>query len=199
MNEAALREGTATLLARFETEPAHTLHVARLALELFDQLGTWHGHSLDERLILEAAATLHDTGWSQTQPDGSGHHKASAKLIREHPWVGLAAREIELIALVARYHRRALPSADHEPYSAQSETDRRRVRRLAALLRVADGLDRQHLQDVDGVEATVSDEGIEIVALARRNVNPAIVAAFKKADLLELEAGRAVHVLQRLR
>lgn len=64
MNETALRNGMAELLGRFETEPTHTLHVTRLALVLFDSLQAWHGFGSIERLLLEAAVTLHDIGWS---------------------------------------------------------------------------------------------------------------------------------------
>lgn len=192
MNEAALRRGTEALLARHETEPTHTLHVAKLALDLFDQLIDWHGYCPDERLLLEAAASLHDIGWSQTQPDGAGHHKASAKLIREHAWPGLTGREVELIALIARYHRKALPSDGHAPYVGLNEPDRRRVRRLAALLRVADGLDRRHIRGVDGVRAEIGADEISIMVQARLSPSAAIAGAERKADLLRLESGRRV-------
>ncbi len=192
MNEAALRLGTATVLARYETEPTHTLHVAKLALDLFDQLIAWHGYGPDERLLLEAAAALHDIGWSQTQPDGAGHHKASARLIREHAWPGLTGREVELIAQIARYHRKALPSEEHEPFAGLNVPDRLRVRRLAGLLRVADGLDRRHVQEVDGVRADVGADGIEIVVKARRDGSAAIAGAERKAGLLRQESGQRV-------
>jgi exopolyphosphatase/guanosine-5'-triphosphate,3'-diphosphate pyrophosphatase len=192
MNEAALRAGMAELLGRFETEPTHTLHVAHLALALFADLQSWHALGTDERLVLEAAATLHDIGWSQTQPDGAGHHKASARLIREHLWPGVPRRWVELIAQVARYHRKSLPRAEHEPYVALDEADRRRVRRLAAILRIADGLDRRHLQTVTSVNLSRQGAIWQCIVAGRDGLEAEIAGARRKADLLEAESGNAV-------
>lgn len=189
MNEAALRQGMAELLGRFETEPAHTLHVACLAVGLFDDLQTWHGFGARERLLLEPAATLHDIGWSQTQPDGTGHHKASARMIREYPWPGLTRHSVELVAQIARYHRKSLPKPEHEPYAALDEADRRRVRRLAAILRIADGLDRRHIQAVNRVALSFRESGWHGTVSGHGTLEAEIEAAGRKADLLELESG----------
>lgn len=196
MNEAALRQGMTELLGRFETEPTHTLHVACLALSLFDDLHSWHGFGPSERLILEASATLHDIGWSQTQPDGAGHHKASARMIREYPWPGLTRHSVELIAQIARYHRKSLPARDHEPYAALDDWDRRRVSRLAAILRIADGLDRRHIQAVNQVALSRREAGWRGAVSGHGALEAEIEAAGRKADLLELEAGFSITFVQ---
>src|SRR6185295_260477 len=152
MNVDAAREEVLALMQALEEEPHHVQHVARLALSLFDELEDLHGLDDHNRLILEAAAMLHDIGWSAA-PDGHGHHRQSARLIREHGWTIFNAESVTLIAQVARYHRKSVPELEHEEFAALSPAERVRVQQLAALLRIADGLDRGHHQHV--LEVTV--------------------------------------------
>jgi len=112
-----LIEEALDLRARYDEEPSHSDQVALLALKLYDGLQPWHGMESRSRELLHAAALLHDIGWSQT-PDGKGHHKWSAKLVRGHEWRNLSPAEIELVAQVARYHRKAIPQADHHEFRA---------------------------------------------------------------------------------
>lgn len=188
MNRAALRNGTEVLFARHETEPSHPLHVGKLALDIFDALTAWHGLGEDERNLLECAAWLHDIGWSVTAPDGAGHHKASARLIREFPWAGMETTPVLELAAIARYHRKALPSAGHRTYAALDESGRQRVRRLGGILRVADGLDRRHLQVVNGVTVVRSPSSWMFQLQSHTDVAAEIAAAKSKADLLTSEA-----------
>src|SRR4051812_21657341 len=109
MIESEVRQEFLGFMNELETEPEHVLHVAKLALLLFDQLRELHGLAGQDRLILEAAACLHDIGWSIT-PGGEEHHKASARLIRERAWKSLDRPTVDLVALIARYHRRSLPA-----------------------------------------------------------------------------------------
>ena len=187
MDAPALRNEIGALLQRHETEPEHVLHVARLALELFDGLAPWHQLGDTDRRLLETAACLHDLGWSVTQPDGRGHHKESARLIREFPWASLAPAEVELVALVARYHRKSLPTADHADYAALAPDDQRRVRVLAACLRIADALDRRHIQRVDHLQVFFTEPAVEIAVLSTHEVGAELAMAEKKADLLRQE------------
>ena len=197
MNLLVLRHEIGALLQRYETEPEHVLQVARLALELYDGLLAWHQYGPTERLLLDTAACLHDLGWSVTEPDGKGHHKESARLIREFPWTALAGDEIELVALVARYHRKALPSPEHDSYARQTAHNQRRVGRLAAILRVADALDRRHLQRVDRAEIRLTESALEIVVLSTHEVGSELAAAEAKADLLRSEFGGLVRFTTR--
>lgn len=182
-------------MARFESEPVHVLHVLGLALEMFDGLADVAGLEAVDREVLAAAASLHDIGWSVTAPEGKGHHKESARLIREHVWEGIPAERVELVAQVARYHRKAVPSeADHEEFARLSADRRRRIRWLAGILRVADGLDRRHVQVVAGLSVFVGSGRlcIEVMAgrgLASRDVREEIEGAVKKADLLACASG----------
>ncbi len=189
MNLPALRRGTDVLFARHETEPSHPIHVAQLATELFDALGEWHGFGELERGLLSCAAKLHDIGWAVTSPSGSGHHKASARLICEHNWEGVDAVAVFELAAIARYHRKALPSADHRIYGALNEDARTRVRRLGGIVRVADGLDRRHLQAVRRVFVHREPARWIVTAAADQEVSAELAAAKSKSDLLAAEAG----------
>lgn len=185
MNAEVVRQGIVELMARYETEPVHVLHVRDLCLELFDGLSSWHGLSPDDRLVLEAAASLHDIGWSACASDGKGHHKESARLIREHRWTGVTPDDVELIAQVARYHRKSTPSPEHKEFAALSADNKRRVCQLAACLRVGDALDRRHCQCVKRVVVRLNSELLEILAEASCQIEDELEAAEKKGDLLE--------------
>ena len=179
-----LSDETETLFARHEIEPEHPRKVARLALALFEGLSPLHGYGTSERRLLECAALLHDIGWSVSGPDGRGHHKASALLIREFPWKTLSSTEVLCVAAVARYHRKALPKADHEDLKNLSPADHSRVEWLAACLRTADGLDRRHLQQVTGVSVQISRQQTELWVDAPGRIDEELAAADQKSDLL---------------
>ncbi len=177
-HERDVRAGAVAFGRRFMFDEVHGVHVARLAEQIFDGLMELHGLSPRDREILLAAAVLHDIG---QQIGYQKHHKHSYYLISDAELPGLSRDEVELVANVARYHRRASPSTDHDHYAALKKKDRKRVKRLAALLRLADALDREHLQkvrfvgvrrvDEDEVALHVEGEGdltIELWALGRK-------------------------------
>jgi len=158
---------------------------------LFDQLQPLHKLGDNERDILEVAALLHDIGWTVA---GKKHHKHSYRLIRENEakLVGFTTAEVELIANVARYHRKSPPSPHHEAFAALSANEQRVVQRLAALLRIADGFDRPHLQQIQRLVCQVMDRqvliGIEVIANARAQID----GAARKRDLFETVFDRSV-------
>ena len=127
----------------------HSQHVARLALSLFDQTRGIHGLTDREREWLEFAALLHDVG---VHISYQGHHKHSYYLIQNGDLRGFEPDEIDIIALVARYHRRAAPLKRHDGFGGLRRKRRRVVRTLAAILRLAESLDRSHGQTVAGVD-----------------------------------------------
>ncbi len=133
-------------------DEAHGSHVAELAASLFDQLAPLHGLGVHERHLLKVAAILHDIGVFVALKK---HHKHSRYIIEHSEIPGLSAREMAIVANIARYHRKGHPAAHHQEYTALSPEDRVRVDQLGAILRVADGLDRQRLQLVRSVTATV--------------------------------------------
>ena len=124
----------------------HAQQVARLAMTLFDQTRAIHGLTDHEREWLEYAALLHDVG---VHISYERHHRHSYYLVKNGDLRGFEPEEIETIALVARYHRQATPKRRHEGFSDLSRARRQVVSVLAAILRLAEGLDRSHAQTVD--------------------------------------------------
>ena len=129
--------------------PEHANQIARLAVALFDQTRGIHGLTDREREWLEYAALLHDIG---VHISYEGHHKHSHYLIRNGDLRGFEPDEIETMALVARYHRQATPKKRHEGYGDFDKKRRRTIRTLAAILRLAESLDRSHAQSISAVE-----------------------------------------------
>ncbi len=160
---------------RHQYEAGHAESVRLLAEQLFEQ--THELHKLDDHalMLLQAAALLHDIGRSISS---DGHHKHSQYLIEASAIVGLDRRARHLVAIIARYHRKTLPTGDHKPFAALRDHEQTMVAQLSALLRLADALDWQHAQVVDGVEATAREQRLELRAsLADANTQLALEAA----------------------
>jgi exopolyphosphatase/guanosine-5'-triphosphate,3'-diphosphate pyrophosphatase len=172
---------------RHSWDEPHCRHVTALALSLFDQTAELHGLGPAERELLEAAGLLHDVGYAVSQ---GSHHKHSLYLIRNAELEGFTPRELDVVANVARYHRKALPADRHADYAALDEGDRRLVRQLGALLRVADGLDADHFQVVQEVTVRQDGEAVRLELRARDQPDLDMWAAERNADLFELEFGR---------
>ncbi len=119
----------------------HARQVARLATQLFAATYPLHHLSEKELRLLERAAFLHNTGMTIAV---RRHHKHSFRLIKEAQLPDFTDKERYEIACIARYHRRALPSNEHQEYAALSKLARQRVSKLAALLRIADAFDYNH-------------------------------------------------------
>ena len=143
------RRSALELAERCNYYAEHTQQVVRLALAIFDQTRTIHGLTDREREWLEFAALLHDIG---THISYERHHRHSYYLIRNGDLRGFDPDEIEVVALVARYHRRGLPKRSHDEYSRLPSPLRRTVRTLASILRVAESLDRSHTQTISGLD-----------------------------------------------
>jgi exopolyphosphatase/guanosine-5'-triphosphate,3'-diphosphate pyrophosphatase len=167
-----------------DPDPAHALQVAKLADRFFLLLKPLHQAGGYERRLLAAAALLHDIGWSEA-PDGKGHHKHSARLIRRHKWQSLSAVDIELAAQIARYHRRKWPSLKHAPFKNLEPPARRIVFAMASLLRMADALDRSHQAHVRDLMADLSGKSIQMTAFTRTPAREEEYAFLKKKDLFE--------------
>jgi exopolyphosphatase/guanosine-5'-triphosphate,3'-diphosphate pyrophosphatase len=143
------RRSVFELAERCNYWPDHSQQVARLAVGLFDQTRAIHGLTDRERDWLEYAAILHDIG---VHISYEGHHTHSYYLIKNGDLRGFEPDEIETIALVARYHRQQTPKRRHDGFSDLRRRTRRTVRTLAAILRLAESLDRSHAQTVTGLE-----------------------------------------------
>src|SRR6185295_5871163 len=143
-----------TLGHRYRFDRAHGRHVAKLATRLFDATHEAHGLSGRERLLLQVAALLHDVGIYVSL---RAHHKHSQYIIASSQIFGLSDEETALVSNVTRYHRRGPPQNSHLPYTALDRQDRLIVNKLAAILRLANALDAEHLQKVKGVRLLRSD------------------------------------------
>ena len=149
------RRSVVELAERCNYSPAHAGQVARLSLALFDQTQATHGLGERERVWLEYAALLHDVG---VHISFTRHPKHSYYLIKNGDLRGFEPDEVEVIALIARYHRRGTPKKAHPGYGELPGELKRAVRTLGALLRLAEGLDRSHEQSIgDLVLSEVGD------------------------------------------
>jgi len=160
----------------------HCEHVATLAASMFDALRDAYALPAGGRDILRAAALLHDIGYLINHEE---HHKHAYHLIMHGDLRGFSSREIELIANVARYHRRAPPKKAHATFARLDRGERRLVRRLSGVLRVADGLDRAHGQAVQGVRCRVGDGWVRMLVRATRDPAIELEDATRKAGLFE--------------
>ena len=159
----ALRHAAVSGLARrCNSDEEHTSHVERLALQLFDELRELHGLDERDREMLSFAARLHDIGQHVSR---QGHHRHAAYLVENAQLRGFEPSEIAFLAALVRHHRRGDPKASEPRYAALSDADRLRLRKLAAMLRVADGLDRGRAGTVDEIDAAV---GSDLVVLRLR-------------------------------
>ena len=127
----------------------HAQQVARLALNIFDQTRSVHGLGDREREWLEYGALLHDVG---VHISYERHHRHSYYLIKNGDLRGFDPDEIEVIALIARYHRQATPKKAHDGYGDLRGAQRRTVKALSAMVRLAEGLDRSHAQALEGID-----------------------------------------------
>jgi exopolyphosphatase/guanosine-5'-triphosphate,3'-diphosphate pyrophosphatase len=175
------RRNVLYLAQRCQYPQAHSHHVARLALQLFDQTATLHRLGDREREWLEYAALLHDIGYLI---NARQHHKHTHYLITQSNLDGLTAEEIEMIANIARYHRRALPERKHRPFEALSLKNRRTVQKLSALLRIADGLDRSQFSVVQRIKVRLG-QPVRMTLETTSDPELEIWAAKTRADLFE--------------
>lgn len=179
----------------YSYQKAHASHVRYLATRLFNQLAPLHGYGSAERELLDAAALLHDLGTIISYDD---HHKHSQTLIINSGLPGFSPRETALIALLTRYHRKGRPTADSFESLLQDGDDTRLVR-LAAILRLAEFLERGRNANVDDVTAVWDDHTLHLTLLAdeypavelweaERNAASLMETAFERKLILESTA-----------
>jgi exopolyphosphatase / guanosine-5'-triphosphate,3'-diphosphate pyrophosphatase len=176
------RRSTLELVERCSYYAEHSNQVVRLALALFDQMRAFHGLTDREREWLEYAALMHDIGGHISY---SGHHKHSYYLIKNGDLRGFHPDEIEVMALVARYHRRGTPKRSHPQYAQLPATLRRTVRTLASILRVAESLDRSHAQPISGLEVHDRGDGIVITLHANGDAELEVWATSRHLEPFE--------------
>jgi exopolyphosphatase / guanosine-5'-triphosphate,3'-diphosphate pyrophosphatase len=133
---------------KYAFDEQHATSVARFALQLFDATQRLHHLDDESRLLLEAAALLHDIGHFVNATE---HHKHTFYLLTATPFIGLSKPQRAIVANVARYHRKSPPSPQHEAFKVLPAKDRVIVSKLAVLLRIADALDTEHAGKVTSV------------------------------------------------
>jgi exopolyphosphatase/guanosine-5'-triphosphate,3'-diphosphate pyrophosphatase len=184
-----------TLGRRCGFEEEHCLQDARLAVRLFDLTAELHGLDDGHRDLLYCAGLLHDIGYVEGY---WGHHKTAYRLIMKAGLPGLTEREKLIVANVARYHRGARPKLKHKGFAALDPDDRDVVRVLGSLLRLADGLDRSHMDAVQDLEVWLEGDRLVVLVDCPFGCGSEIWAGEKKGRFLGEVFGVEVQVRQRL-
>jgi exopolyphosphatase/guanosine-5'-triphosphate,3'-diphosphate pyrophosphatase len=180
---------------RCHYEKTHAVAVQGLALRLFDALAPDLELSADDRRVLADAALLHDVGYHINY---DRHHKHSYHLVLHADLLGLTPEQQVLIANVARYHRGAEPKKQHRNFGELGKPLRRRVRKLSAILRVADGFDRGHVAAIAELKVRRLDRAVRITPVAARrdaSLRLEIWGAHRKSGLLSRVLGRPVEIV----
>ena len=185
-NTPITRQATA-LMERIEKEPQHVRHVTLWSIFLFEKLSSLHQLTKQELELLVAGSLLHDVGWS-TATDERPHHKESARLIRQHTWKDLPRSQTDFIALLARYHRKSIPSPFHRRYANLPKKKKSHLHFLAGILRVADALDRSHCQSLHPANLEIRS-GVCLIHITGKDTGEAQFGIERKGDLFQQAFG----------
>ncbi|MGH9022097.1 MAG: Ppx/GppA phosphatase family protein [Acidimicrobiia bacterium] len=191
------RRSVVRLSQLMDEDPGHSAHIAALVLDLFDQTASRHGLGDDAREYLEAAALLCNVGLFLSH---SSHHKHSYYVIRNSEHLsGFTDREVELLAQIARYHRKSAPRPKHPEFALLAPEDQHLVRSCAGLLRVVVGLDRTRDARVLGLRVRSDGEGsglrLEVLARPGADIGLELFSAIQRKQLLEEILGTVVEVV----
>lgn len=176
---------------RYRFDRAHGRHVAALAVKLFDQLREEHGLAERERLLLQTAGLLHDIGIYVSL---RAHHRHSQYLLATSQIFGLSDNETAIVSNIARYHRRGMPQRSHLPYIELDQDDRLRVNKLAAILRLANALDAEHLQKVRDVRLVRGEKGWLLELDGTGDITMEQMAGAARTDMFTEVFGRQLSI-----
>lgn len=176
-----------SIARRYNYDSAHSMLVARLAFRIFNETRSLHGLGDEQGKLLEYAALLHDIGYHIAH---NNHHRHSLYLIKNSEMPGFTGSEIAVIAGVARYHRGSMPTSardararrEHEDFTSLDRSLRRIVLRLAAILRIADALDRTYAQLVADVECRMTGSEVVFRVKSQADCELELWAADRKAE-----------------
>jgi exopolyphosphatase/guanosine-5'-triphosphate,3'-diphosphate pyrophosphatase len=184
---------------KYRFDEHHSRQVQALALQLFDGLTEVCGLDPASRLYLSVAALLHDIG---TFVSDKAHHRHAAYLISASEIIGLSQAELDEIALIARFHRKAFPGPGSPELAALPPARRVEVTKLAALLRLADALDRDHMQRVERVRIEAQEDVVVLYARSRHAARESFTvneyAVRSKSDLFAETFGLRIEVREEL-
>ncbi|MEX0820848.1 MAG: Ppx/GppA phosphatase family protein [Rhodothermales bacterium] len=167
---------------RFDWDQKHVQHVTAIALQLFDACRPLHKLGSHPRELLEFASLLHDIGYYISR---SSHHKHSLYLIKQADWTGFHPYEVDVMAHVARYHRRSTPKDRHSAYRKLPEESKRLVNQLGSFLRLANGLDRSHIQNVERLNAKLTDDELHIHIMTKSDPQLEVWGGKRSSDLFK--------------
>ncbi len=181
------RRSVFELLRKCNWHEAHSRHVTRFALQLFDELAISLNLDSGDRELLEYAGLMHDIGYHISH---TAHHKHALYIIKNAELRGFSHDEIDVMAHVARYHRRSTPKKRHIEYWGLGSHIKKKIKKLAAILRVADGLDRSHYQNVQNLEIEIETHAIRLKIQTMDEPQLEIWGATRKSRLLEEVTGK---------
>jgi len=177
--------GARSFARRLEYDQPHAEHVRELSILLFDQLQPVHHLPAQSRVLLEAGALLHDVGHMVSY---RGHHKHGEYLVMNADIPGLEGRDRAIVASLVRYHnRKSEPAGHHVAYSSLANNDKRIVRRLASIVRMAEALDHSHRQRVTNLHASFQRGAVALQVTASGDVAEDLRDAARGAELFEKE------------
>ena len=182
---AELLAGARWFARRLDYDAHHAEQVARLALSLFDQLRPLHEMSQDMRVVLEIGALLHDVGCFVHR---KSHHRHGEYLVRNGEIPGLRGWRRNMVAALVRYHNcKSEPQVEHASYAALDGEQRRQVRVLSSLLRIAEKLESEHQQRVAGVDLQIAGHRAIFLIRAADGTRLDIAGLERKSDLFSRE------------
>lgn len=181
------------LVQKCHWQEVHSRHVAKMCIELFDELQDDLGLTETDRELLTYAAYMHDIGYHISHRK---HHKHALYLIRNADLKGFTEYEIEVMANVARYHRRSTPKSRHKHFNKLPKDQKRRIKKLSAIMRIADGLDRSHYQNVRSMNVIKTVDNITIEIYTEEDPQLEIWGAMRKNLLLEEVTGKTVEIVE---
>jgi exopolyphosphatase/guanosine-5'-triphosphate,3'-diphosphate pyrophosphatase len=192
LDEHLATRATIQLGRRYHFDEPHATQVDRLACQLFDRLVPLHRLGPEDRVLLRVAALGHDIG---DFIDYASHHKHTQYILEHSNVMGLSQDHRAVASCIARYHRRAVPSPKHEGYGRLGAEEQRKVKKLSAILRVADALDRGHRSKVQKLEVTTTGRDVLISAHGREDLSLEVWTAERKAEYFEQMFGKKIRVV----
>lgn len=189
--ESPRRRSVMELVHKCDWHAQHSRHVAKLALQLFDSFQEEFELEDVDRELLEYACYMHDIGYHISHRK---HHKHALYIIRNSDLKGFKENEIEIMANVSRYHRRSTPKSRHKHYNKLPREEKERVKKLSAIMRIADGLDRSHYQNVRGMDIEKSADRVIIKIKTESDPQLEIWGAMRKNALFEEVTGKTLSI-----
>ena len=179
------------LAEKYHVDLHHANHVCELAVRIYDELKKQHWLNIEYKMLLQAAAILHEVGLFI---DSRAYHKHSYYVIANSEVFGFDPRELEIVAHVARYHRRSRPKPSHVEYTRHNREEKMIINKLAAILRVADALDVNRTQDIKNFTCRIENDELIITTSGCGDLTLEKRALVTNGDLFEDIYGLRVHL-----